>query len=322
MKVLVLGGTKFVGRSIVDALLAQGHSVSIFTRGQTNADVFEGKVEKLVGDRLGDCSALASTQWDAVVDTSAYVPRAVDSVAEYLRDATRFYLFISTISVYDDPPAQQDESGKLLGLDDPATEVVDGSTYGGLKVLCEKAVQRHYNNVAIVRPGIVAGPHDPTDRFTFWVWRMSQGGEVPVPNCKETAVQVIDARDLAAFVARLVTSETLGIFNAAGPQSTFGEIIEACLAGTSSKVLWLSPAAFQQAEVEAWSNLPLLANLEGKSTGLMQISSAHAVKHVLVYRPLAQTVEDTRTWSLDRDSMNVGMSPEQEEALVRSTSLK
>ncbi|HMS54606.1 MAG TPA: NAD-dependent epimerase/dehydratase family protein [Fimbriimonadaceae bacterium] len=317
MNILVLGGTKFVGRAIVERLVTNGHQVTLFTRGQTNADAFPD-LPHLVGDRLGDVSALDNAIWDVVVDVSAYVPRAVDNVAHHLVRSNPYYLFISTISVYDDPPAGTGEAGNLLGLEDPTTEVVNGETYGGLKVLCEKAVESHFPQHAIVRPGLIVGPHDPTDRFTYWVWRIGQGGRVPVPDVPDFPLQVIDVRDLASFVVGLVESKAEGVFNAVGADITVGEMFQTISSTVpgSAELVTLPKEKFIENGVEAWKHLPMVAAFDGSGHGMMRVSASKAETNGLSRRPLTDTVRDTFEFFKDRESMVVGMSSEQEAALL------
>lgn len=182
MRMLVLGGTKFVGRHVVEAALARGHEVSIFNRGRTAPGLFPG-TEGLKGDRDGDLSALGGRRWEAVVDTSGYVPRLVRATAELLSGAVGRYVFVSSISVYRDPVAPgTDEGGPVWELEDHRTEEVTPETYGGLKVACERAVEDAMpDGAVVVRPGLVAGPYDPTGRFTYWPRRVSEGGEVLAP---------------------------------------------------------------------------------------------------------------------------------------------
>ena len=310
MHVVVLGGTKFVGRHIVAELLSHGHRVTLFTRGQTAPDLFP-EAEHLIGDRLGDVSALYERTYDAVVDVSAYVPRAVHTVAEAL-SGDPFYLFISTISVYDDPPAGSDETASINQLDDPTTEVITAETYGGLKVLCENEVRARYSRHVILRPGLIAGPYDPTDRFTYWAWRLNRPGPVPIPDRKSQPIQLIDARDLASFAVKALEDGLQGEYNCAGPPSTMGAVINAC----GGSPTWLPAATFTEANLEPWANLPLFTNFDDSGQGMMQISSDKALKAGLTYRPFEETAIDTIAWSKDMTSMKVGLTSEQEKTVL------
>ncbi len=218
MKLLVLGGTKFLGRHAVDAALAGGHNVTIFTRGQTNPELFPG-VERLRGDRDGDLDALRGGSWDGVVDTSGYVPRIVRQSAELLHDRVGRYVFVSSISVYDDFSSPPTETSAVAELEDPATEEIE-ENYGALKAACEGVVEEIYGDrSARVRAGLIVGPHDPTDRFTYWPRRIALGGEVLGPGDPDAPVQFIDARDLAAWLVNLALEGPGGTYNAHRPRA-------------------------------------------------------------------------------------------------------
>ncbi|MBZ0302858.1 MAG: NAD-dependent epimerase/dehydratase family protein, partial [Anaerolineae bacterium] len=226
MKILLLGGPKFLGRAVIDAALAAGHTVTMFNRGQTNPDLYP-QVEKLYGDRDGQLDPLRGRSWDAVIDTCGYVPRVVRQSAELLAEAVGRYVFISTISVYEDIVGSSEDSA-LAVLEDETTEEVSGA-YGGLKVLCERVVQGVYGDRAlIIRPGLIVGPHDPTDRFTYWVTRTARGGRMLVPAASDYPMQVIDVRDLAEWTVRMVEGDMPGVYNATGPAEplTMGEMLD------------------------------------------------------------------------------------------------
>ncbi|MGH2736128.1 MAG: NAD-dependent epimerase/dehydratase family protein, partial [Actinomycetota bacterium] len=199
MRVLVFGGTKFVGRHLVDALLAPGHEVTLFNRGKTDPGLFGGAVEEVHGDRDGGLDSLRGRDWDAVIDVSGYLPRLVGDSARLLAGAVEHYTFISTVSVYRDfSQAGLTEDAPLATLSDESVEEVTYETYGGLKVLCEEVVRAEYGDrCTVVRPHVVVGPHDDTDRFTYWVARTARGGDVLVPGRRDKPVQFVDARDLA-----------------------------------------------------------------------------------------------------------------------------
>lgn len=228
MKLLILGGTKFLGRYLVDAALAAGHQVTLFNRGKTNPELFP-HVEQRHGDRDGDLGALSEGIWDVVIDTSGYVPRVVRASAELLRPRTAKYVLISSVSVYADFAIQNiDEDYPVGQVNDPTTEDIS-EFYGPLKALCEKAVQDVYRDQAlIIRPGLIVGPNDPTDRFTYWVRRFAQGGDVLVPGRPERRQQFIDVRDLAEWVLWTAASSLTGVFNATGPAQRFtmGELVK------------------------------------------------------------------------------------------------
>ncbi|AFZ68132.1 NAD-dependent epimerase/dehydratase family protein [Deinococcus peraridilitoris] len=312
MRLLVLGGTQFVGKHIVLTALSRGHEVSIFTRGQQPDDLPE-QVQRLRGDRDGDLGALEGGQWDAVIDVSGYVPRVVRQSAQALKEATSRYLFISTVSVYAGTE-RQDEDAPLATLEDPAVEEVTGSTYGGLKVLCEEAVREVYGERAtVVRPGLVVGPFDHTDRFTFWIQGLAGGEEFALFGSEETPFQVIDARDLAAFVVGLLERDLAGTFNAVGERLNWGEVVRAVQGAQSTPVRarFLDDAALEQSGL----NLPLA----GGSWGIaMRAPDERAVTAGLTRRPLTDTVRDTLAWVREsgRDVKDFGLTHEKKAELL------
>lgn len=297
MKLLILGGTAFVGRHLVEAALHRGHAVTLFNRGKRNPGLFP-EVTHAVGDRDGGLGALEGGTWDAVIDTSGYFPRLVKASAEALRERVGLYAFISTVSVYADPAPGMDEGAPLATLKDPSVETKDGETYGGLKVLCEQAVTEIYADRAlIVRPGIIAGPHDPTDRFTYWAKRMAQGGEVWAPGPADAPVQVIDARDLAAWLLRMVEAGGHGTYNAAGPRAplTRADFLAALKPQDgSAAVSWLDAAELKQAGLDPEAAFPFYTNPE--DAGFFAVSTARAQAAGLMVRPLAETAHDTLSW--------------------------
>ena len=220
MKLLILGGTKYLGRHLTESALERGHEVTLFNRGRENPDLFHGKVEKLVGDRDGDLAALKGRKWDAVIDTSGYFPRVVKDSARLLADTVDHYTFISTISVYEDFSQPGIEETAPVGkLEDETVEDIGAGAYGPLKALCEQAVEEVMpGRSLIVRPGLIVGPYDPTDRFTYWPSRIAKGGEVLAPGDGTSPVQFIDARDLAEWVLTMTERKQTGVFNATGPE--------------------------------------------------------------------------------------------------------
>lgn len=316
MRILVLGGTSFVGRAIVDDLRSRGDDVALFTRGKTNPDLFPD-VERLIGDRdTGEYGSLADRSWDAVVDVSAYVPRHVAQATEALDGRGGRYLFISTGSVYDRTKAADsmtEDSPRLAP--ERGTEEIDAETYGRLKVACEDDVLTAYGDRAtIVRPGIVAGPHDPTDRFTYWVRRAARGGRVAVPGRLEQPVQVCDARDLAVLVGALLHTDPPGTYNAVGPRTpvTLGELIETCAqaAGTQVELVGVDPGAVDP-------GFPLVLPDETWDV-LFRRSRAAADAAGMPATPLETTARDTLAWDRERGEpeLTVGMTSERETELL------
>lgn len=322
MDVLVLGGTSFVGRHIAVAALARGHRLSLFHRGRTGADLFP-VAEHLRGDRLIDAAALEGKRWDAVIDVSAYVPRAVRTTGAILSKAAPHCTFISTISVYADVGEEGPaEDAPLATLADPASEDVSGANYGGLKVLCEREAERHWpGRTLVIRPGLVAGPHDPTDRFTYWVRRITRPGPVLGPGDPAGPVQFIDARDLAEWTVRMTEAAATGTFNAVGPgePATMADLLAACgrAAGKMPETVWL-PEAFLLAQgVRPYADLPLW--LPRTAAGFARVSSARAVAAGLTHRSPDVTARDTLEWDAGRDAetpLANGLSPEREAALL------
>ena len=319
-----MGGTSFVGRAIVDEALLRGDDVTLLSRGRTGSELFPA-VPRLVGDRdSGDYTALtealaAGSNWDAVADVTAYVPRHVTQLADALGAAGGRYLLISTGSVYDKalaaPAAMDEDAPRLEPVRD--TEQVTGETYGGLKVACEDdARDRFAGRVTVVRPGIVAGPHDVTDRFTYWARRAARGGRVAVPGRLDQPVQVVDSRDLARLVLQLLHDDRPGTFNAVGPAEpvTLAGLVQACAAGAGSTVeaVGVDPAAVAE-------GFPLVLP-DASWDALYRRSSAAARAVGLTATPLAQTAADTLAWDRDRGEppLAVELTAEQENALLSS----
>ena len=225
MRVLILGGTQFLGRHLTEAALEAGHEVTLFNRGRSNPDLFGDRVHTVRGDRDGGLQPLATLEFDACLDPSGYVPRLVGDSAKLLAERIGHYTFISSISVYPAFTPGMTEDSPLATLEDPATEDVDGSTYGGLKVLCEQAAEAHLpGQVLNVRSGLLIGPFDPTDRFTYWPVRLAAGGEFAAPVGPDLPVQIIDARDQARWIIHCMEHGHTGTFNVTGRETTFGDV--------------------------------------------------------------------------------------------------
>jgi 2'-hydroxyisoflavone reductase len=299
MKLLVLGGTQFLGRHLVEAALARGHEVTLFNRGQTRPELHPGAA-RLVGDRDGNLTALADGEWDAVLDTSGYVPRVVRASAELLEPRVGRYLFVSSISAYADYSRPGIAEDAPLARLEEETEEYRGPAYGALKALCEAVVRETYGDRAtVVRPGLIVGPWDPTGRFTYWPVRVAEGGDVLAPEPADAAVQVIDARDLAAFCLRLVEGGAGGVVNATGPAEplTLGRLLDECraVAGSDARFVWVPGDWLERHEVGPWMELPLW--LPGADyAGFQQIDLTNALAAGLSFRPLADTIADTLAW--------------------------
>ncbi|MFN3202061.1 MAG: NAD-dependent epimerase/dehydratase family protein [Bradymonadia bacterium] len=318
MQILVLGGTRFIGPHVVEALQVSGHHVTVFNRGQT-PDALQG-VSHLRGDRVsGEVSALQGLSFDATIDMSAYFPRAVNQVLEVLADPG-FYCLVSSISAYASMAApDQDESAPLATVSDPATEDPTGGDYGGLKVLCEQALSATSHRHAIVRPGLVVGPGDHTDRFTYWPVRASEGGPLLAPGSPDDPVQWVDARDFAAFVRLLVESGTSGMFNVVTPPRTLtmGGLMSAIstVLGRPLDLTWLPAGRLGEFGLQPWADLPAWLPPEGDYAGAGTFSTAVAQAAGLVTRPLEETVADVLGWWRGlpeaRRRLRTGLSREQ-----------
>jgi 2'-hydroxyisoflavone reductase len=301
MRLLVLGGTAFLGRHTVEAALARGHEVTIFTRGRTNPELFPD-AEHLVGDRDAGLDELTGRDWDGVIDTSGYVPRVVRQSVELLRDRVDWYVFVSSVSVYTSFADSVDESATVAQLDDPASEDVDAG-YGALKAACERVVEDAFGDSgASVRAGLIVGPYDPTDRFTYWPRRLAEGGDVLAPGDPSAPVQFVDARDLGAWLVGLAERGPGGVFNATGPASplTLGELLARATAavGSDARLVWTDEQRILDAGVQPWTELPLWVPGDDWA-GFMRIDATRAIAAGLEFRPLEETVRDTLAWSLE-----------------------
>lgn len=299
MRILVIGGTRFLGRHFVQLARERGHQVTLFNRGRTNPELHAG-LERITGDRDGGLGVLAGRTWDAVVDPAGYFPRIVGASARALRGAAERYLFVSTISVYAEPIAVgADESAPVARIADPTVEEITGETYGALKALCEEVVREVWGERAtIVRPGLIIGPDDTTDRFPYWPRRMSRGGEVLAPGSPDAPTQMVDVRDLAGWMVSLLERGIGGTFNGTGPAGplTLGACLERVRAavGSDAQLTWVSEEFLKAHDVQPWLQMPLW--LHAAEQSLDTVSIARALAAGLTFRPLEDTARDTLAW--------------------------
>lgn len=328
MRILILGGTGFTGPYQVRYAVERGHKVTVFNRGKTHNTELPSAVEQLVGDRNGQLDALKDRQWDVCIDNPTTLPAWVRSVGEILKGNVERYIFISTISVYIGPPAQGvDEDAPLQKYDgpDPFKETLEAmkaggyQTYGPLKVLSENEAEKWFpGKTLIIRPGLIVGPGDETDRFTYWPVRISRGGELLAPGTRDDPVQFIDARDLAEWTIRMAEDRTTGVYNATGPAKplTIGGMLDAMKAALNSNAnfTWI-PYDFVKAHgLHAWTDLPVWA---GDGLGLARTNISRALAKGLTFRSLVETTRDTLAWfkSLPPErqaKLRAGMTPERE----------
>jgi 2'-hydroxyisoflavone reductase len=320
MRILVIGGTHFVGRHLVERAVARGHEVTVFHRGGSEPGQGYPEVEHVHGDRNGGLAALDGRSFDWVVDVCGYVPRVVRDSARL--EAAPRYLFVSTESVYAEPlPELVDESSPLGELDDPTVEEVDWRTYGPLKVLCERAVLDVYGDRAlIVRPGYVVGPHDTTDRFTWWVRRAVRGGRMPAPADAGYPYQFSHGEDLGAFMVALVEAGATGAFNADNAPVGLGELL-----ATIARVggVELAPVWIAEDELEALGLLDPDADeafpmFEAGPVGRVTMDASKAMANGLMHRPVEQTVRETLAWDRARGfpDLGTGLTAEAEADLL------
>ena len=299
MRILVLGGTLFVGRHVVEAALARGHEVTILNRGRTNPELFP-EAEKLRGDRNGGLPALAGRRWDTAIDVSARLPRWVRTATELLADSVEHYTFVSTLSAYADTRLPgTDERAAVHTLEDEAVEeITSAEAYGALKALGERAAEETLpGRVLSVRAGLIVGPYDGTGRFTYWVHRIARGGDVLAPEPRDQPVQFVHARDLADWMLDMAESRRTGLFNATGPESplTMERLLEAIreATGGEARLVWREASFLERAGVEAWSDLPLWLGTDPGTRGFLAVDISKALAAGLTFRPLSQTIRET-----------------------------
>jgi 2'-hydroxyisoflavone reductase len=333
LRILILGGTGFTGPYQIHYALSRGHKVTTFNRGKTHPGETPAEVEQLVGDRNGKLDALKNRQWDVVIDNPTTLPAWVRDAAQILKGNVERYVFISTISVYGEVKQGVDESAPLAKYEgpDPYKETLEAmkasgyKTYGSLKALSEKEAEKWFpGKTLIVRPGLIVGPRDETDRFTYWPVRIDRGGEVLASGNPNDPVQFIDARDLAEWTIRMIENGETGIYNATGPAKPLG--IGGMLDGikeaekSNASFIWVNEEFLTQQKVEPWSDMPVWT---GAESGMARTNISRALAKGLTFRPLADTARDTLAWfkSLPQDrqsKMRAGLTPEREAEVLNA----
>jgi len=337
LKILILGGTRFIGLHMTALALARGHTLTYFNRDKTKTDRYR-EVERIKGDRNGQIDGLRDREWDVVIDNSGYVPRHVRLSAELLAPKVKQYVFTSSISVYPNFSEPRDESSPVGKLADETVEKVDGETYGPLKALCEQAVLSVMpGRTTIIRPGLIVGPDDNTDRFTYWPARAARGGEFIAPGSPTDPFQVIDARDLAAFTINAIENHVTGTYNLVSNVNDFkfGELTDACVAAAKKQAkpaemprATFVPAEFLEAqEVAPWSDMPVWLPAKGDEAAFAGTSNKAAVARGLKITPLKKTVNDTMAWHLtrpaeEREKLKAGIAPEKEATVLAAWKAK
>jgi 2'-hydroxyisoflavone reductase len=334
LRILILGGTGFIGPYQVRYAVERGHQVSVFNRGRSQADL-PPAVEHLTGDRNGDLAALRGRSWDVVIDNPTTLPVWVRDAALLLRDRVPHYVFISTISVYSDTSRPgMDETGPLARYEgaDPLAETMEsfnrnvGQLYGPLKAAAEREAERWFpGRTTVIRPGLIVGPGDPSDRFTYWPVRISRGGEVLAPGTPADPVQVIDARDLAEWTIRMVEARALGTYNATGRPLGVGAMLEAMipLAERPVRLTFVDGEFLEDRGVQPWSHMPVWVPPTGDSAGFTRLSVERATARGLTYRPVGATAADTLAWfrtlPAERQAqLRAGITPEREAEVLRA----
>ena len=340
MKLLILGGTRFLGRHLVTAALDRNHELTLFNRGK-HPFVAPTNVEAIYGNRNADLSGLEGRSWDAVIDTSGYLPRTVKESAGVLAHSVDQYVFISSVSAYADVSEfGVDESAPLKGLtpeqlaeaneidSSGQTSAVDyGKLYGGLKALCEQAAEEVMpKRVLIIRPGLIVGPYDNTDRFTYWVVRGARGGEVLAPGRPDRYVQFIDVRDLAEWIVGMTERQAMGVYNANGlPKTvTMEKLLEECktVSGSDASFTWVDEDFLLEEKVAAWTEMPLWLPEEAAPhmKGFMFINCDKAAAAGLNLRPLKETIKDTLGWyqaNRPNEELKAGINRDKEHDVLR-----
>jgi 2'-hydroxyisoflavone reductase len=336
MNILILGGTRFLGRYLVEAALHKGHNVTLFNRGN-NANIFPN-VEQLIGDRDGDLDALKGRKWDAVIDTCGFVPRTVTKSSKLLK-SIKHYTYISSISVYQDfSELGIDENSEVQTMTNEEVEEITRDTagpiythhYGPLKTLCERAAEKELpGKVLAIRAGQIVGPHDYTDRLPYWVKRISEGGEILAPGRPGRPVQLIDVRDLADWIIKMIEENVTGVFNATGPDYvlTMEQLLKECktICGSEATFKWVPEGFLMDHKVQPWGEMPLwipeefpMEGDEKPAKGFLAVDNRKAINNGLTFRPLSETIMDVLNWEKNRSDKErkSGLNRQKEKELL------
>ena len=337
MNILILGGTRFLGPHLIDGGLARGHDITVFNRGRLSADA-DPAVEVVIGDRHRDLDKLSGRRWDAVIDNCGYLPRSIELSGKALADSVGVYVFISSVSAYANfRDRNMDETAPLarltpehatraeaIDLTGDITAPVLGEMYGALKAACEETIERMVpGRVLIVRPGLIAGPLDHTDRFTYWVMRTADGGEVLAPGDPSQFVQFIDVRDVAEFIVDSIEKSATGVFQVDGNPytTTMGSMLDTVKRITSSdaEFTWVDEQFIEQEEIQPWNELPVyLPASDEDAQGFMTKKIDSALAAGLSLRPLDETVRETYAWRKQRnDPLRAGLTRDREANLLK-----
>ena len=331
LRILILGGTRFIGVYMTELALRRGHVVTLFNRGETNAQLFP-KVEKLKGDRDGQLEALRGRKWDVVIDDSGFVPRHVRLAAQLLAPYVRQYLFVSSVSVYASFATAPDEDSPVGKLADESIEKVDENSYGPLKALCEQAAEAALpGRVTVLRPGYIVGPEDNSDRFTYWPARAARGGEMLAPDGPGDAIQFVDVRDLARFTLDVLENNVVGTFNVVSPPDRFtmGDLLSASISCANAlakpnvppRAVWVPVGFMQQHSVVLATDMPIWNAPTGADAAFAKVSIARALQAGLTIRAIKDTVCDTLAWHLGRPAperlaLKAGIDPTREHEVL------
>lgn len=321
LKILILGGTTFLGPHLVQELQQHGHEVTIFTRGNQSSKF--SNIEELQGDRDGDLEALKNRSWDAIIDTSGHLPRLVRESSRLLANSTNHYTFISTIGVYQDFYKQQiDENYPVATLENENTEEITEKNYGALKAACEEVIQSSFQNCClIIRPGLIVGPLDSTNRFAYWPVRLKNGGETLAPGSPNQLLQIIDVRDLAKWVVAMVEQQATGVYNVTGPAKpmNFKQFLKECQDVTHSNatLTWVDEDFLIEHHIQDWIEIPLWLSYKRNMPGFLNVSIEKALKAGLTFRPISETIKAV----LDEDNHKIdknqnGLNAEKEHMLL------